>query len=86
MDAVLEQWYSKNLDEDIQKKRIDFLDNFELDLAKKLADKVLIGLHVMFLDLMPMFPSWCRIMWIDYCKGKRSLHLILYTHFVFSSI
>lgn len=43
MDAVLEQWYSKNLDEDIQKKRIDFLDNFELDLAKKLADKVLIG-------------------------------------------
>ena len=43
MDAVLEQWYSKNLDEDIQKKRIVFLDNFELDLAKKLADKVLIG-------------------------------------------
>lgn len=43
MDAVLEQWYNENLDEDIQKNRTDFLDNFELDLAKKLSDKVLIG-------------------------------------------
>lgn len=43
MDAVLEQWYNENLDEDIQKNRTNFLDNFELDLAKKLSDKVLIG-------------------------------------------
>lgn len=39
MDAVLEQWYNENLDEDIQKNRTDFLDNFELDLAKKLSRK-----------------------------------------------
>ena len=34
MDAVLEQWYEKTLDEEIQRNFTGFLDNFELDLAK----------------------------------------------------
>ena len=37
MDAVLEQWYEKTLDEEIQRNFTGFLDNFELDLAKKIS-------------------------------------------------
>ena len=44
MDAVLEQWYEKTLDEEIQRNFTGFLDNFELDLAKKLADSIMLGL------------------------------------------
>lgn len=43
MDAVLEQWYNKNLDEEIQRNCSEFLDDFELGLVKKLADRALIG-------------------------------------------
>lgn len=43
MDAVLEQWYEKNLDEEIQRNCSEFLDDFELGLVKKLADRALIG-------------------------------------------
>lgn len=35
MDAVLEQWYEKNLDEEIRQNCSEFLDDFELGLVKK---------------------------------------------------